>query len=437
VDALHDAGIEVLVDVVLNHTSEGDERGPALCFRAIDNAIYYYIDGDGRYRDMTGCGNTVNCNHPVVLEFMHQCLRHWVLELGVDGFRFDLACVINRDRFGNLQRTSPLVDLLSEDPVLRNVKLIAEPWDLGGGYQVGGFGWHRWSEWNDRFRDDVRRFWKGDPGMKGAFASRLTGSPDLYQHDGRLPQSSINFITAHDGFTLRDLVSYQRKHNKANGENNRDGSDHGNSWNCGVEGETDDAIVQALRARQQKNLLASLLLSLGTPMLLGGDEFGRTQHGNNNAYCQDNELSWFDWTLLEKNAELHRFCRALIRFRRENPVLTQTRFFTGKPAVKGGSPDLAWYDPAGKALDWAARDGCLACRMDGAHNHGRALYFMFNPTSDACEFRPAAGAWRMRFYTGKGAPFDAPDEDDAPRLEKGDSVVLGQRTMMVLDGADD
>ena len=307
VHALHCAGIEVILDVVFNHTSEGNERGPTLSFRGIDNSIYYLLGENGDYLNYSGCGNTVNCNHPLVRDFILDCLRYWVAVMHVDGFRFDLASILGRDEKGNVLQDAPLIQRIAEDPVLRDVKLIAEAWDAGGAYQVGCFGGVRWAEWNGRYRDDVRRYWRGDPGTRGVFASRLTGSADVYQWAERTPEHSINFITCHDGFTLRDLVSYNHKHNEANGENNRDGGNDNNSHNYGIEGETDHGPTNEVRLRMQKNFLATLFLSLGVPMMLGGDEFGRTQRGNNNAYCQDNELSWFDWTLLEVNQELHRF----------------------------------------------------------------------------------------------------------------------------------
>jgi isoamylase len=315
VKALHRAGLEVILDVVYNHTAEGDARGPTFGLRGLDNATYYLLDADGGYADYSGCGNTLNANHAVVRRLILDSLRYWVQVMHVDGFRFDLASILSRDEHGHPVANPPLLWDIESDPVLAGTKLIAEAWDAAGLYQVGRFVGERWKEWNGRFRDDVRSFVRGDPGTVPALADRLLGSPDLYGARPREPAQSINFVTSHDGFTLEDLVSYDRKHNEANGEGNRDGSDDNRSWNCGVEGPTDDPAVQALRTRQVKNLLAITILSLGTPMLLMGDEMRRSQGGNNNAYCQDNATSWLDWTLLERHAEIHRFVQGLIRIR--------------------------------------------------------------------------------------------------------------------------
>ena len=313
VQAFHGAGIEVILDVVFNHTGEGDELGPTLCFRGMDNAIFYTLAGDKRYyRDFTGTGNTINANHPVVRDHILAALRYWVVEMHVDGFRFDLASVLGRDECGKLLADAPLLERIAEDPILRDVKLIAEAWDAAGAFEVGSFSKRRWAEWNGRYRDDVRRFWRGDDGMLGLFASRICGSADIYTRAGKGPEGSINFITCHDGFTLNDLVSYRYKHNQANGENNHDGTTDNFSENYGAEGETADAGIEAVRKRQIKNFFLTLLVSRGVPMLLGGDEFRRTQRGNNNAWCQDNEISWFDWTYLEKHREIHRFVRGMI-----------------------------------------------------------------------------------------------------------------------------
>lgn len=432
VDALHAADIDVYVDVVFNHTAEHGDDGPTLAFRGIDNAVYYHLDGAGKPRDLTGCGNTLNCGHPVVSDLIIEALRYWTLDLRVDGFRFDLACVLNRDRHGNLQSPSCLVDRIAEDPILRDVKIVAEPWDLAGGYQVGGFAGGRWAEWNGRYRDDVRRFWRGDPGVKGDFANRLTGSPDLYQGSGRDPQASINFITAHDGFTLRDLVSYTEKRNEANGENNRDGTDHNLSTNCGVEGETEDPIVLMLRLRMQKSCLATLFVSLGIPMLLGGDEFGRTQAGNNNAYCQDNAISWFDWTLVEENAELLRFCRGMIRFRNTHRVLRRTSFFTGRAAAKGLRPDIEWLDPAGRPQEWQGDGLALACRIAPCENDGVGLLMLFNPASVTQRFALPAGEWRLCVNTANPSPRDLFEPGEGPSVKGGGYVQLGQKGVMIL-----
>jgi isoamylase len=349
VKTLHSAGIEVILDVVYNHTAEGNELGPTLAFRGIDNASYYRLRPDDHryYLDFTGCGNTLDMQHPRVLQLMMDSLRYWVTEMHVDGFRFDLASALARE-LHEVDRLGTFFDIIRQDPVLSQVKLIAEPWDIGeGGYQVGNFP-SGWAEWNDKYRDTMRAYWKGDGGLIGEFARRLTGSSDLYGSSGRRPHASINFITAHDGFTLRDLVSYNDKHNAANGEDNRDGSDNNLSWNCGVEGPTDDPAINELRQRQSRNLLATLLLSQGVPMLTAGDEIARTQQGNNNAYCQDNEISWVDWTYDAGRAQLLEFTRRLIRLRREHPVFHRRYFFQGR--LLHGERDIAWLKPDGTEM---------------------------------------------------------------------------------------
>ncbi|WP_280891937.1 glycogen debranching protein GlgX [Streptomyces sp. LBL] len=362
VKALHAAGLEVILDVVYNHTAEGNEKGPTLSFRGIDNASYYrLVDGDwGHYYDTTGTGNSLLMRHPYVLQLIMDSLRYWVTEMHVDGFRFDLAATLAR-QFHEVDRLSAFFDLIQQDPVISRVKLIAEPWDVGeGGYQVGNFP-PLWSEWNGKYRDAVRDFWRGDEHTLGEFASRLTGSPDLYQHSRRRPRASVNFVTAHDGFTLRDLVSYNDKHNEANGEDNRDGESTNRSWNCGAEGETDDPAVLDLRARQQRNFLATLLLSQGIPMLGHGDELGRTQRGNNNAYCQDNEVSWLDWQLTQEQRDLVEFTRHVIALRAAHPVLRRRRYFRGETAPHAGRPlpDLVWLLPDAREMheeDWQRSD---------------------------------------------------------------------------------
>jgi glycogen operon protein len=331
VKAMHAAGIEVILDVVFNHTGEGDDRGRTFSFRGLDNELYYLLDDQGRYLNFSGVGNTVNCNHPIVRDLIMTCLRYWVADMHVDGFRFDLASILGRDRKGNVMVEPPVIESITEDGVLADTKLIAEPWDAAGLYQVGRFPFgRRWSEWNGKYRDDVRRFWKGENGLASAMAARICGSADLYQWSGRLPRHSVNFITAHDGFTLYDLVSYNHKHNEANGEDNRDGSDGNESWNCGAEGETNDHAVRALRHRQVRNLMTTLMISQGVPMILAGDEFLRTQKGNNNAWCQDNELSWVNWRLADHNRDFLRFVRELIWLRKRHPVLRRRRFFVGE-----------------------------------------------------------------------------------------------------------
>jgi glycogen operon protein len=352
---LHAAGLEVILDVVYNHTAEGNHLGPTLSMRGIDNQAYYRLaTGTPRYYvDYTGCGNTLNMLHPRVLQLIMDSLRYWVLEMHVDGFRFDLASALARELHA-VDRLSAFFDIIHQDPVLSQVKLIAEPWDLGeGGYQVGNFP-VGWAEWNGKYRDTVRRFWKGEGGVVSELATRLAGSSDLYEWNGRRPYASINFVTAHDGFTLHDLVSYEHKHNEANGEWNRDGSDHNLSWNCGFEGPTDDPAVNALREQQKRNFMATLLLSQGVPMICGGDEIGRTQKGNNNAYCQDNELTWFHWTLTPEQEDFLSFVRHLIALRRTQPVLRRRRFFQGRALHGTDVTDIAWYLPSGRFMDEAA-----------------------------------------------------------------------------------
>jgi len=366
---LHTANIEVILDVVYNHTGEGNHLGPTLSMRGADNPAYYrLVENDLRYyMDYTGTGNSLNVRHPHTLQLIMDSLRYWVTEMHVDGFRFDLTSTLARE-FYDVDRLSTFFDLVQQDPVINQVKLIAEPWDVGpGGYQVGNFP-PLWTEWNGKYRDTVRDFWRGEPGTLGEFGFRFTGSSDLYQDDGRRPYASINFVTAHDGFTLTDLVSYNDKHNEANGEDGRDGADDNRSWNCGVEGPTDDPEVLALRARQRRNMLATLLLSQGIPMLLHGDELGRTQQGNNNAYCQDNELSWVDWDSADQ--ELLTFTAALIAMRREHPVFRRRRFFAGRP-IRGGDElrDIAWFTESGEemtAQDWEVQVcQCLTVFLNG------------------------------------------------------------------------
>jgi isoamylase len=352
VRALHEAGIEVILDVVYNHTAEGNHLGPTLSMRGIDNCAYYRLVDDDlqHYMDYTGTGNSLNVRHPHTLQLIMDSLRYWVTEMHVDGFRFDLAATLARE-FYDVDKLATFFELVQQDPVVSQVKLIAEPWDVGpGGYQVGNFP-PLWTEWNGLYRDTVRDFWRGEPATLGEFASRITGSSDLYQDDGRRPYASINFVTAHDGFTLTDLVSYDDKHNEANGEDGRDGADDNRSWNHGVEGETDDPEVLTLRERQRRNFLATMLLSQGVPMLLHGDELGRTQLGNNNVYCQDTALAWIDWSLADDEADLLRFTAGLTRLRRRHPVFRRRRFFSGKPVRRGdGLPDIAWFTPSGEEM---------------------------------------------------------------------------------------
>jgi glycogen operon protein len=375
VRAFHEQGIEVILDVVYNHTAEGNHLGPTINFRGIDNAAYYrLLDEDLRlYKDFTGTGNSLNARHPHVLQLIMDSLRYWVTEMHVDGFRFDLASTLARE-FYDVDKLSAFFDLVQQDPVVSQVKLIAEPWDVGeGGYQVGNFP-GLWTEWNGKYRDTVRDYWRGEPATLGEFASRLTGSSDLYEATGRRPGASINFVVAHDGFTLNDLVSYNEKHNEANGENNRDGESHNRSWNCGVEGPTDDPEILDLRLRQMRNIMATLMLSQGTPMIAHGDEIGRTQHGNNNVYCQDSELSWMEWSLVDKNSELLAFTRKATALRKNHPVFRRRRFFEGRPIRSAEEVrDIAWLTPAGEEMtaeDWDSQfDKSITVFLNGEALH--------------------------------------------------------------------
>jgi glycogen operon protein len=383
VRSLHAAGIEVVLDVVYNHTAEGDHTGPFLSLRGIDNASYYRLDAAdrSRYIDFTGCGNSLNVAHPRVLQLIMDSLRYWVLEMHVDGFRFDLASALARELW-EVDRLGSFFDIIHQDPILSNVKLIAEPWDLGpNGYQVGNFP-VLWTEWNGRYRDCIRRFWKGTGTSVGELATRLAGSSDLYLRNGRRPHASLNFITCHDGFTLTDLVTYDQKHNEANGEQNKDGSDLNDSWNCGTEGPTTDPGILALRARQRRNFLTILFLSQGVPMLLAGDEFGRTQSGNNNAYCQDNTLSWVDWTLDAERLDLLEFVRSLIKLRRAQPVFRRRHFFQGRAIHGTDIKDIYWLRPDGAEMsdvDWACTHACslgmglVGDQITESDDHGQAI----------------------------------------------------------------
>jgi isoamylase len=402
VQAFHGAGIEVILDVVFNHTAEGNEQGPTLCFRGIDNTIFYILRDDKRfYKDYTGTGNTINANHPVVRDHILTALRYWVVEMHVDGFRFDLAAVLGRGRSGNLLPNPPLLERIAEDPILRDVKIIAEAWDAAGAYEVGSFSERRWAEWNGQYRDDVRRFWRGDEGMLGLFANRICGSADIYTKSGKGPEGSINFVTCHDGFTLNDLVSYRYKHNETNGENNHDGTDANFSENNGAEGETTDAGIEALRKGQIKNFLLTLFVSRGVPMLLAGDEFRRTQGGNNNAYCQDNETSWYDWSCLEQHSEILRFTRGMIAFRRAHPILSKEQFYT--------DAEIHWFGPQGGLPNWIdPKEKQFACLIH--EDEQRALCLMFNAGGDVVDFGlppilPGT-RWHLAVDTSRKAPQD-------------------------------
>ena len=441
VKALHAAGIEVILDVVFNHTCEGNENGPTISFKGLENSVYYILSEGRHYSNYSGCGNTVNSNHPIVREMIFHCLRSWVQNYHIDGFRFDLASILSRDRYGNLIPNAPMVELIAEDPVLADTKIIAEAWDAAGAYQVGSFGNHRWAEWNGRYRDDVRGFWRGDAGTLGAFATRLAGSSDLYEHAGRPPFCSVNFVTSHDGFTMNDLVSYKEKHNDANGEDNRDGDNHNISDNYGVEGPTRKKGVNIIRSQQVRNMLTSLLLSQGVPMMVSGDEARRTQKGNNNAYCQDDETSWFDWRLPEKNTALVRFVSALIEFRREQPTVRRTRFLTGSPAAGRQIPDVSWYGPDGNPLDWSTGTLAMIAYIaapgpdEDPEGVGRDVIMMFNSTGQTRSFQlPTIGRgsrWYQFIDTAAVPPADIHPDLDGPSPSSGTAIEVTHHSMHV------
>jgi glycogen operon protein len=454
VRSLHQVGIEVILDVVYNHTAEGNHLGPTLSWKGIDNASYYFLSPGSRrhYMDFTGCGNSPNMRHPRVLQLIMDSLRYWVTEMHVDGFRFDLASTLARE-LHEVDRLSAFFDIIHQDPVLSQVKLIAEPWDVGdGGYQVGNFP-VGWAEWNGKYRDTVRSFWKGDGGVVSEFATRLTGSSDLYQDDGRRPYSSINFITAHDGFTMQDLVSYNEKHNEANGEDNRDGANDNASWNCGVEGPTDDPAIVELRERQKRNLFATLMLSQGVPMILAGDELSHTQGGNNNVYCQDNELAWLDWKLDGRKQSFLDFCRRVTRIWRTQPVLQRRKFFGGR-AIRGSDvKDIAWYGPEGSEMPDEAWDAgfvkCLGVRLNGDQINdmdprgvpivGETMLILYNGHWESIPFTlPACAAdhtWELLVNTAApecppeghegGATFDLKDRSVAVFRMRSPEEVAG------------
>lgn len=427
---LHRNGIEVILDVVFNHTAEGNEQGPTISFRGIDNRTYYMLTPDGHYYNFSGCGNTLNCNHPVVREFVMECLRHWVADYHVDGFRFDLASILGRDQNGAPLSNPPLLEALAGDPVLGRTKLIAEAWDAGGLYQVGSFpAYGRWSEWNGRFRDCARKFLKGDMGQVGEMATRIAGSPDLYYDRGA--SASVNFITCHDGFTLADLVSYNVKHNETNGEENRDGANDNCSWNCGAEGPTDDAAILALRQQQMKNALAMLLLAQGVPMLLMGDECGRTQLGNNNAYCHDSPLTWLDWKLVENNAEMFRFCRTMIRFRHDQPILRCARF-DGPDA-----PELTWHGTRAHWADWSGTSRVLAWqRTQLIGDRVASIYAAMNMYWDPLEFElpypPRGTKWHLVANTAARSPEDIWEPGHEPMVADQARIGVAGRAIVVL-----
>ncbi len=436
VKALHEAGIEVILDMVFNHTAEGDARGPTFSFRGIDNYTYYIVDPKtGDYANFSGCGNTLNCNHPVVRTMILECLQYWVTEMHVDGFRFDLASILGRGRDGSVLSNPPLLEKIAGDPVLANTKLIAEAWDAAGLYQVGTFPhWGRWAEWNGQYRDDIRRFVKGDPGQVPLLATRLMGSPDLYQGSGRMPYHSINFVTSHDGFTLADLVSYNQKHNEANGEGNRDGLNENHSWNWGVEGVSHDSKITRLRLQQMKNYAVFLLLSQGVPMILAGDEFGRTQKGNNNAYCQDNEISWVDWGLLKSNAGLFRFFEHLIHLRKKRTRLR------GRQFLENGASSYArisWHGVRLNQPDWSWESRSLALHWHGTV-HANDLYLFFNSYWERLEFELppllSGRRWFRLIDTSLESPEDIADEGKEKLMASQDTCWSEPRSVVVLVG---
>ncbi|MFH1687262.1 MAG: glycogen debranching protein GlgX [bacterium] len=446
VRAFHKAGIEIILDVVFNHTAEGNELGPTVSFRGLDNSVYYLIDPDsGAYHNYTGCGNTLNCNHPVVRDMILECLRYWVMEMHVDGFRFDLASVLGRGRDGSVLANPPLLERIAADPVLRHTKLIAEAWDAAGLYQVGTFpSWGRWVEWNARFRDDVRCFVRGDPGMVPALANRLLGSPDMYSHRGQAHHHHVNFVTCHDGFTLRDLVSYNAKHNEANGEAGRDGCNCNCSWNCGYEGATglcevitapSAADIERLRQRQGRNFAALLLLSRGVPMILAGDEFGRTQKGNNNAYCQDNEVSWVDWRLAEENADLSRFFRLLMAFRKSHPVLAG-----GLTDPSESDPTaVVWHGVKPEEPDWSWESRSLAVQLtETSGDRRQEIYVVANAYWKSLRFvlprLDSRRCWHRAVDTMLAGPDDISEPGREPVLDRQTAYLVGPHSVIVILG---
>lgn len=430
---LHRAGIEVILDMVFNHTGEGGVGGPNYHFKGLAPPIYYLHDSDGQFQNYSGCGNTLNCNHPIVRDMILDSLRYWVTEMHVDGFRFDLASILGRGRDGSVLANPPLIERIAADPILADTKLIAEAWDASGLYQVGEFPhFDRWMEWNGKFRDDTRRFIRGEKDMISSIATRLAGSADLYQDDGREPFHSVNFITCHDGFTLRDLVSYNDKHNQANGEANRDGSDFNLSWNCSIEGPADDPAINTLRAKQIRNYASVLLLAQGVPMLLAGDEFGRTQQGNNNPYCQDNDISWVDWNLIESNADLFRFFQLIIAFRKEQPMLHRTQF---EVSEFGGKPEMSWHGLEPGKPDWSAESNQLALlytKKQGLNS----IYIMLNMSDQTRAFNLPSPhktqKWFLKLDTTLSSPKDIFETGKEQLLKDQSYYALASRGISVL-----
>jgi len=428
VQAFHKAKIEVILDVVFNHTAETDLLGATLSFRGIDNSIFYLLEDDKRfYKNYTGTGNTINANHPQVQEHILAALRYWVQEMHVDGFRFDLASILARDTNGSLRQDTPILERIAKDPVLKDTKIIAEPWDAAGAYQLGDFSERHWVEWNDKYRDEVRRFWRGDDGTLGPLASRICGSADIFTHSGKGPQNSINFITCHDGFTLNDLVSYRYKHNEPNLQNNNDGAGENYSANYGFEGRTTNATIESIRKRQIKNFLLTLFISRGVPMLLGGDEFRRTQEGNNNAYCQDNETSWYDWDYLKQHKEIFDFTRGMIAFRGAHPVLSKEQFYT--------DDQIQWFGPQGAPPNWTdSREKLVACLVH--EDKQQALFLMFNAGYEAVDFNlPSAlpgTTWYLSVDTSRQAGQDLFAAGKEAPLEKPQTYHLNPRSSVIL-----
>ncbi|MFC1511589.1 glycogen debranching protein GlgX [Candidatus Latescibacterota bacterium] len=441
---LHKNGIEIFLDVVFNHTAEGNEQGPYISYRGIDNKTYYMLTPEGYYYNFSGCGNTLNCNNPVVRAMILDCLRFWAANYHIDGFRFDLATILGRDQNGAPMNNPPLLESLAFDPILGKCKLIAEAWDAGGLYQVGSFpSWGRWAEWNGKYRDDIRQFLKGDKGLVGTMAQRLQGSPDLYHWQQRGAGASINFLNAHDGFTLMDLVSYNEKHNEANGENNEDGGNDNLSWNCGYEGETDNPDILKLRRKQIKNAVTILLVSQGTPMILSGDEMGRTQLGNNNAYCQDNEISWINWKLLKKNKEIFAFFKKIIAFRNKHPVLRNNQHFQNKDYMNSGYPDISWHGEKAWYTDWSQSSRMLAFLLCGKHAKGSEieddfLYVALNMHWEMHGYElpglTEGLSWYVAVNTDVAPPNDIYLIGKEKKLKNQHEFLVGPRSVVVLIG---
>ena len=441
VKAFHKEGIEIILDVVFNHTGEGNEKGPTLNFRGFDNTIYYILHDLRFYKNFSGCGNTLNCNHPIVRDFILDCLRYWVTEMHVDGFRFDLASILGRDKNGVVLKNPPLLERIAEDPILRDTKIIAEAWDAAGAYQVGSFPGGRWAEWNGKYRDSLRSFWRGDTGIMGEVATRVAGSSDLYQGSGRKPFHSINFITCHDGFTLKDLVSYNDKHNEANGEYNGDGENNNISYNYGVEGETDDKNILSIRLRQRKNLLTTLLLSQGVPMLYAGDEMGKTKYGNNNTWCQDNELSWINWNDHENDRDFFRFVKNLICLRKDHLTFRRYHFFKGKDSVDD-SPDISWFNAKGHSVNWEESIKHMAfflsgaCEDTGYEEEDYNFYIIFNAEEKDVVFNMAGDylefEWKVVINTANNSPEDIFEPGKEKLIDTYNKIKVKSRSIIVL-----